>query len=103
MNTYKPEIEPEQFTRRLYRLFRSKPYIFDLKKLRGARGYCWTDIEKIEIDYRAEILSTLVHESLHYMFPLASEKRIRFTEVYLMSQLSKTQVKNILKKFADLL
>lgn len=100
---YKPDIEPKVFVRRLYRLFETKPFIFELKKLKGARGYCYDDIEKIEIDYRAEIISTLVHESLHFMLPELSEKRIRFHEVYIMSQLSTVQIKNILRKFAAII
>lgn len=98
-----PPLTPTQFTRRLYRLFKEKPFIFELKKLKGARGYCFDDLSKIEIDYREEVISTLVHEALHYIKPDWKEKRVRFNEIYLMQRFSKTQIKNILKRFSKIL
>lgn len=92
-----------RFTRELYKLFREKPGIFHVKKLKSARGYCHTTIERIELDYRDEIISTLLHEALHFLYPDMSEDQVLRNEKDLINNLSPRQVRNIIKRFAHIL
>lgn len=101
MDRYKENIS--HFTKRLYRLLRHKPEIFKIRKLRGARGWCFDDIDLIELDYRDEMISTLVHETLHYIHPDWSETKVLEGERWIMNNLSPVQVKNILKRFVAIL
>lgn len=96
-------ILPHQFTVKLYRLLRYNPEIFHLTKLRNARGYCHDDGSRIELDYRDEIIPTLIHEVLHFHYPDWSESKVRWHETYLINSLSPRQVKNIIKKFSEIL
>lgn len=98
-----PLIDKDQFVRKLYKLFRQKPKIFHVKKLKSARGYCHTDIEKIELDYRDEIISTLLHEALHFIYPDWPEEEVLWHETHLINKLSPRQIKNIIKRFSAIL
>lgn len=91
------------FIRRLHRLLQDRPEIFEIKKLRIKRGYCHDDGNRIELDYRDEIISTLIHEVLHYIYPEWEEEKIAKYERWIINKLSKTQVKNIIKRFASAL
>jgi len=94
-------------TRRLYRLFKKHPEMFELKKLRNNSGYYNfpTKISKpkIEIDYREDIISTIVHEACHHWYPDWTETEIREAERNIINQLSIKQIKNVIKKFGDIL
>ncbi len=92
-----------RFTRELYKLFREKPGIFHVKKLKSARGYCHTKIERIELDYRDEIISTLIHEAIHFLHPQMSEEHVLKNELDLINSLSARQVRNIIKRFGAIL
>lgn len=98
-----PLINKDWFVRKLYRLFKDKPHIFHIRKLKKARGYCHTEIERIELDYRDEIISTLLHEALHFLHPEMSEDQVLWHETYLINKLSQRQVKNIIKRFSAIL
>lgn len=97
------KINKDRFTRELYRLFRDKPKIFHVKKLRSARGYCHQTIERIELDYRDEIISTLLHEALHFIYPEMTEEDVLKNELELINTLSARQVRNIIKRFGAIL
>lgn len=98
-----PLIDKDRFVRKLYKLFRDKPHIFHVKKLRVARGYCHTDIERIELDYRDEIISTLLHEAIHFLYPQMTEEQVLKNEHELINTLSPRQVRNIIKRFGAIL
>jgi len=102
MATYTKE-ELYSITRRLYRLFKNHPEMFCLKKLRGHKG--WYDHTKIviELDYRTDILPTILHEAFHHWYPDWSETKVETAERNIINQCSIKQVKNIIKKFADVL
>jgi len=92
-----------RFTRELYKLFREKPGIFHVKKLKSARGYCHTTIERIELDYRDEIISTLIHEAIHFLYPDMEEVDVLKQETQLINSLSPRQIRNIIKRFGAIL
>jgi len=97
------KIDKDQFVRKLYKLFREKPNIFHVKKLKAARGYCHLETERIELDYRDEIISTLLHEALHFIYPELSEELVLKNEHDLINSLSPRQVRNIIKRFGAIL
>lgn len=98
---YKDNIDP--FFRKMYGLMRSRPEIFKIKRLRGMRGYCNDDGTEIVVDHRDEILSTLIHEVIHYLHPDWSEKTVQAAERYIINKTSARRATNILKQFSQLL
>lgn len=68
----------------------------------------WLDKEAhkpvtVTIDHRQDLLSTLIHEFLHYQYPEWSEDKVAETEKLIVNKLSQRRVKNILKRFSDAL
>lgn len=86
------------FVSKCYRLLEEHPDLFSLKKLYNCRGKCYED--SIQLDYRHELISTLVHEVLHFLHDDWSETKVLIQEAKIMNALSLCQVKHILHKFA---
>ena len=86
-------------TKRLYALLRDhedRTIIF--KKLHGNMyAYYDGDTEEIAIDYRRELIPSLIHESLHKWHPKWPETKVIEHESAIMNTLSSAQVKNILR------
>lgn len=71
---------------------------FKLKKLKGVMGYCeWED--GIIIDYRKELIPTLIHECIHFLYPSWSETQVLYAEKRVVNSISLAQVIKILKQF----
>lgn len=81
-------------------LVKRKPAeFFQLKKMRKYEGSCnWTDIE---LDYRAEILSTAYHECVHYLFPDFSEEMVVYTEKRIVNTCDPFEISYFLKILAN--
>lgn len=100
MNYTKSDIY--KVTRRLYYLIRNHPEYIVFKKLRGVCGFYQIDeVISINLDYRKEIIPTLIHESLHHWHPEWSETKVSQNESMIVNNLSTRQVKNILKILAE--
>ena len=65
------------------------------------RGYYWPDDETIDIDYRYEIIPTLIHEYLHHFHEDWSEKKVEKEERCIMAIIPKTHCISLIKLFAD--
>lgn len=100
MNRVEPIVTTKTFIRRLHVFLRDKSHIIELKKLHGASGKCHEVVEKIDIDYRNEMLSTLIHEVIHFYWSW-SETDVLWHEKYYMDKITVRQVKTILKKFVE--
>lgn len=87
----------------MYNLFNTRPEVFVLKKMRLYEGEYNPEDDKINIDYRKEFISTLVHEVLHFLNPNWPEQKVRLEEQKIMNSLSVRQVRNILKRFSQFL
>ena len=86
-------------TRKIYRNLRENPDCIILKKIRGNQGeYDYTTSE-IFIDYRCNILSTLIHEYLHKWHPDKSESWVLKHEQLIVNALSTRQIRNLLGAF----
>jgi hypothetical protein len=69
----------------IIRLVKSKPpSFFHIKKLRGYAGWCvWEDTligDHIQLDYRNCLLSTAIHECVHYLYPEWCESQVAYAE-----------------------
>lgn len=75
---------------------------FKLKKLRGAMGYC--EWEKgIILDYRRELVPTLIHECIHYLEPEWSESKVLYSEKRVVNVIDSKQITKLLKLFIQCL
>ena len=86
------------FTSQLYSLLRNNENIIVLKKLKNICGSC--DWEEIDLDYRKELIPTLIHEVLHYLHEDWSETKVLKVEKHIVNSLSVKQIKTIIKRFA---
>lgn len=94
-NTYK-------FLYKIYKLFKTNPEIFVLKKISFEGEYDPVD-DIIFIDYRKEIFSTICHEILHYFHPTWSETKVILEEHRIMNNISLLQMKHFIKRFSSIL
>ena len=92
-------IDVDKFIRRMYRVLDQRPEIFVIKKMKKERGYCMDDKSEVAVDHRDEILSTLVHEMVHYLEPKWSEAKVLRAEKYIMNKVTPRRAANILKRF----
>ena len=77
---------------------KSKKGFFIFKKMRGVHGICDWD-RGIFIDYRKELVNTVIHECLHYIEPNWSEVQILYAEKRIVNCLTKKQIILLLKNF----
>jgi len=107
------------FTRRALRFMRNHPNELSLDKIPGEvvsskkykRKYridlhgLWNDdaSETIIVDYRYHLIPALIHELLHEFHPNWTEQRVLQYERWVVRGLSKKQIVNLLKQFADCL
>lgn len=98
--------ETQAYTRSFYR-FLEKGCTFTFKRMKYTAGTIdgWDRHGKviITLNPKCDVVSTIVHEYLHYRHPKTCESSIRKLEKKLMNSLSDRQVKNILKRVAKYL
>ena len=90
-------------TGKLYAFLRSHPKKIILKKLNRMHGTYDYGTDEVELDYRRELIPTIIHESLHYYHPELSETDILKKEKNIINQLSIQQIRNIIKKLGKVL
>ena len=97
-NIKKRKQETYAFTRKLYRFLRNNSDQIFFKKLYGnVYGYYDYGVAEITIDYRRDVIPTLVHEFIHHLKPDWCETKVVNYERRIMNSLSPTQFKNIVK------
>ena len=56
-----------------------KKGFFVLKKLKGVHGWCeWED--GVSLDYRKDLIPTIIHECIHLLEPTWSESQVSYSE-----------------------
>jgi hypothetical protein len=75
------------------------PSFFSFRKMRGTVGLCYEDF--LEFDYRKDIIPTMLHECIHYIYPEWSETKVLYAEKRLVNHLTTLQVANFLKIIAQ--
>ena len=100
MKKHKKNIEENKkvyrLTSRLYKDLKNDQQI-SLKKMKGICGLYDYDDDSIVLDFRREIIPTLIHELLHKWHPWASETKILEMERAIVNKLTAEQAKRILK------
>ena len=97
-----------RYTRKLYR-FLDEGHRIDFKKMRNYVGELKTGpyLElhegpaQITLDHRMDVISTLIHESLHRFYPFATEEWICDMEKKIVNKITNRQVKNIIKRLGQ--
>jgi len=90
------------FNQIIYFIKSSEDKFFKLKKLRGAMGYCMWE-NGIFLDYRNELVPTLIHECIHYLNPDWCESQVLYAEKRVINSITSEQVIKLLKTFIVLL
>jgi hypothetical protein len=71
---------------------------FTLKKLKGVHGYCeWEN--GILLDYRKELVPTIIHECIHLMEPNWSEAQVCYIESRIVNTITSDDVVRLLMFF----
>jgi len=92
--------EITSFTRRLHYHLRHHSDEIYFQKIRGMCGFYDYGTGEITIDYRKDILATLIHEFLHHIYPNSCETEVQAHEKAVINSLSRQQVRNIIKILA---
>lgn len=99
--TFQTKAEVNRFTRKLYR-FLDDDHVVKFRHMRDLRGHIvtYTYPTQLHLDPRDNIISTLIHEALHYFYPEASESWVLRMESKIIHSLSERQVRNIIRRLA---
>jgi len=90
--------ETYKVTKKLYHLLRNHSDQIHFQKLyQNVHGSYSNETHDITVDYRRDIISTLIHEALHHWYPEWSETKVRQHESSIINALSAKQIKNILR------
>lgn len=82
----------------LYHFLQSHPNNVFFRKLRGIKtGDYMEGDEEIRLDYRKEIIPTLIHEFIHHLHPHMCETLVREKERQIMAAISPRQCINVLR------
>lgn len=97
----KRKLETYHLTKLLYYFLRHHPDNIYFERIHGnVMGYYDHETEEITLDYRKDMIPTLVHEFIHHMHPNWSETRVLKKEREIMASLSPRQCRNIVKNLA---
>ncbi len=91
------------FLSSMYSLFHTNPEMFVIKKLRNCHGEYDPLRDIISLDFRRELVPTIIHETLHALHYNWSETQVMRRERQIVGALSMHQVRNILKRFVQVL
>jgi hypothetical protein len=93
-----------QITKKLYRLMRNHSDHIHFQKLySNVYGSYNDDTKEIRVDYRRDIIPTLIHEALHHWYPDWNETKVRQHESFIINALTQRQIRNIIKVIAEII
>jgi hypothetical protein len=88
----------ELFERVISMIKKQKRGFFYFKKLKGVHGYCeWED--GIILDYRKDLVPTIIHECIHYIEPDWSEAQVMYAESRVVNSIIDDDVIRLLLYF----
>lgn len=89
----------ELFDRVINCIKSQKKGFFVLKKLKGVHGWCeWED--GVLLDYRKDLIPTIIHECIHLLEPEWSESQVAYSEKRVINTISEDNVIKLLMIFA---
>lgn len=77
---------------------KQKKGFFSFKKLKGAHGYCEWE-EGIVLDYRKELIPTIIHECIHFLEPDWSESQVMYAESRVINSITEDDIIRLLLFF----
>ena len=86
---------------RVYRLLNSERVLIIFKKIRKKAGE--TDYQTIWLNHHDDILSTLIHECLHVLYPTWSETKVLQYEKQIFNKLTPRQINNLIIRLASVI
>lgn len=97
----KRKLEAYHLLKLLYYFIRHNPDNISFERIRGnVMGYYDFETQEITLDYRKEVIPTLIHEFIHHMHPTWCETKVLSKESQIMAVMSPRQCRNIVKKLA---
>jgi len=89
----------ELFDRVINCIKSQKKGFFVLKKLKGVHGWCeWED--GVLLDYRKDLIPTIIHECIHLLEPDWSESQVAYSEKRVINTITEDNVIKLLMIFA---
>jgi hypothetical protein len=85
-----------KFTSTVYRKLRDKTFTVKFIRDKKLCGQCYIGEKWIELNPHMDVISTLIHEMLHDINPLMTEKQVLAQEKLIMNQLSHKQLVNLM-------
>lgn len=96
----------DKYVRKLYKFLKGN-HTFKFSKMKKIRGFVTftneTDPAHVQLDHTDKVLSTLIHEMIHYEHQDWSEEQVLDLESKIINKLSDRQIKNLIKRFAEAL
>lgn len=77
---------------------KQKKGFFSLEKLKGVHGYCEWE-EGIRLDYRKDLIPTIIHECLHFLYPDWTESQVSYSEKRIINTIDPDEVIKLLMFF----
>ena len=91
----------DYYLRRCYRLLEDPDTIVHLRKLpQNIHGMAMGCADVMVVDPRRDVLSTIVHECFHIMFPAWSETKVLKHESGVVNKMTKRQWRNLIERVA---
>jgi hypothetical protein len=76
-----------------------KSNFFVLRKMRGSVGLCYEN-DRLEFDYRKDIIPTAFHECFHQLYPEWSETKVKYVESRIINYLPPVKIAEFLLFFS---
>ena len=96
-----------RFLSRIYKFASTNPDSIRIQKIRRERdsdgelcdiaGLCFADEADIVIDYRHDVVFSILHECIHLFWPAFSEKKVLALEARLTAKITRVQAMHILE------
>lgn len=95
------KLEINNFIKKLHHFIIHRPDNISFERLKsGTCGYYDHETEEITIDYRKDIIPTLIHEFTHHLNPKWRERQVESYERKVMRLLTPVQSKNLIRLLA---
>ena len=89
------------FTGKVYNRLKRDRFMVKFIRSKEVHGLCYKGCKWIELTADGAILTTLVHEMLHDIYPEWEEEKVASMEKLVMAQLSHRQMINLMKALAE--
>ena len=96
-----PKKVVKKIVRQVHNVFNDPDWTFEYKKLKNKCGVMDPGTWTITLDFRRDLVPSIIHECLHVRYPTLTEKQVSKIEQMIANSLSLRQVRGILIKIID--